>query len=176
MIAELSPDLSFWIGAKIGLKDLDTMPLVPSAGFRFGDGTTHRAVVVPIAHPSLPNGGRRKPRGFSSGHRDEVEVVQAGWTKQACVEGEAPTPPGKRDSVSPEWVPSAGCIYTPPTRTQGGERIFKRDSSPKFSAKIPRKNFLPRDSSVSRDILQALDHRRDTRCPAQCRRCVGGCL
>ena len=79
MIAELSPDLSAWIGPKLRLTDIDAAPLVREAGFRLGDGSTHRAVVVPIAHPSRPNGCRRKPAGFSPGRKGEIEAVRAGW-------------------------------------------------------------------------------------------------
>jgi uracil-DNA glycosylase len=79
IMAELSPDLSAWIGPALHLSDIDAVPLVRSAGFAMADGSTHRATVVPIAHPSLPNRGRRRLRGYSTGGLGEIEAVMAGW-------------------------------------------------------------------------------------------------
>jgi hypothetical protein len=79
MIAELSADLDFWIGRKLKLKDIDLMPIVRKAAFRLSSGLAHCSVLVPIAHPSLPNNRRRKPIGWSAGRVGEIEIVRDGW-------------------------------------------------------------------------------------------------
>jgi hypothetical protein len=89
LLASASPDLDAWRGrckrgscdARIRLKELDASPLIESARFEVGDGSVHRAVATAIAHPSLPNGRHRKPKGFSPGAAGEVECVRAGWDR-----------------------------------------------------------------------------------------------
>jgi hypothetical protein len=79
ILAELSPELSVWLRPDLRLDDFDATPLIPNAGFHLSTGWTHRAVVVPLAHPSMPNGSRRKPKGYSPGWKGELEVIRAGW-------------------------------------------------------------------------------------------------
>jgi hypothetical protein len=79
MLAELSPELTCWSGPNVHLRDLDAHPLEMGARFELNGGSIHKAVVVPIAHPSMPNGGRRNPRGFSAGKQGEIELLRAGW-------------------------------------------------------------------------------------------------
>src|SRR4051812_15712877 len=67
MLAELSPNLAGWIGRNLSLAVLDAVPITHDAEFLISDRLTHRAVVVPLAHPSMPNSNRRKPTGFSAG-------------------------------------------------------------------------------------------------------------
>lgn len=78
MLAQLSADLSRWRGPKLHLRDLDAQPLEMAARFDM-DGGVHKTVVVPIAHPSLPNGDRRNPRGCSAGKQGEIELLGVGW-------------------------------------------------------------------------------------------------
>ena len=79
ILAELSHELSVWLRTDLRLDDLDATPLIPNAGFQLSSGWIHRAVVVPLAHPSMPNGSRRKPSGYSPGWKGEMEVIRAGW-------------------------------------------------------------------------------------------------
>jgi len=79
MLAEVSSDLSAWSGLRLRLKDIDATPMI-SAEFLLSDGI-HRATVVAIAHPSLPNGSRRTPKGFSPGKQGEIELLRAGWAQ-----------------------------------------------------------------------------------------------
>jgi hypothetical protein len=84
MMAEISLDLSCWTGSTPTLKGLDCRPIL-DAIFELNDPPIHRAVVVPIAHPSLPNNRNRKPVGFSPGQRGEVELIRAGWHQSRLV-------------------------------------------------------------------------------------------
>lgn len=79
ILAQLSPDLSRWRGPKLHLRDLDAQPLEMAARFELNGGSVHKAVVVPIAHPCLPNGGTKNPRGFSAGKQGEIELLRDGW-------------------------------------------------------------------------------------------------
>ena len=79
ILAELSHELSVWLRTDLRLDDLDATPLIPNAGFQLSSGWIHRAAVVPLAHPSMPNGSRRKPSGYSPGWKGEMEVIRTGW-------------------------------------------------------------------------------------------------
>jgi uracil-DNA glycosylase len=81
MLAELSSDLSGWSGSRVRLKDIDATPMIPCTDFPLNDGTVHRATVAAIAHPSLPNGSKRTPKGFSPGKQGEIELLRAGWAE-----------------------------------------------------------------------------------------------
>jgi hypothetical protein len=80
MLAELSSDLSCWKERTLHLSDLDANPLIVAAEFGLDDSRVHTSVVVPIAHPSMPNNGKRSPRWFPPGKKGEIELLRTGWT------------------------------------------------------------------------------------------------
>ena len=50
-----------------------------TATFKFLNG--HKAIVVPLMHPSLPNNDRyRKPAGYPPGSIGEIALIEEGWT------------------------------------------------------------------------------------------------
>jgi hypothetical protein len=83
IVAELSPCLSAWKKRKLTFREIDAVPFVAGTEFPVGDSGYHRAVVVPIARPSLPNGHKRMPFGFAHGRKGEIELIRAGWHQAA---------------------------------------------------------------------------------------------
>jgi hypothetical protein len=88
LLAAASPDLEAWAGKnkrlgcdrRLYLRDLDAAPFFSGARFELGGGSTHRAAVAAIAHPSYQlNGRRRAPSGFSGGLEGEHEMILRGW-------------------------------------------------------------------------------------------------
>jgi hypothetical protein len=88
LLAAASPDLEAWAGKvkrhgcdrRLRLRDLDAAPFFSGARFELGGGSTHRAAVAAIAHPSYRlNGRRRAPSGFSGGLKGEREMIRRGW-------------------------------------------------------------------------------------------------
>jgi hypothetical protein len=87
LLACASSDLKAWKGRpkrngcdpKLRLHDLDVAPIFYDAKFELWDGAFHTAVVTAIAHPSLPNGRRRKPNNFT----DEAALIFDGWNRSA---------------------------------------------------------------------------------------------
>jgi hypothetical protein len=80
-LCEASKECAVWTGRKVRLSELDAFPVVRAVEFSMNDGSLHQAAIVPLAHPSLPNNGRRRPDGYAAGRQGEVEIVRAGWQR-----------------------------------------------------------------------------------------------
>lgn len=81
LLALISPGLSAWSGPRLHLKDIDNAPIFFRVEIESSTGSTHKANVVAIAHPSLPNSRKRQPLGFSPGKTGEIELIRAGWNR-----------------------------------------------------------------------------------------------
>ena len=85
LLASISPGLSAWSSPQLRLKDIDKEPIFFRVGIKLHNGLAHEANVVAIAHPSLPNSGKRKPLGFSKGKAGELELVRTGWNRSVSL-------------------------------------------------------------------------------------------
>jgi uracil-DNA glycosylase len=83
ILAQISPDLSPWCGPRLRLRDIDKAPIFFRVGINLSDGSSHQANVTAVAHPSMPNSGKRQPLRFSPGKAGEVELIRAGWNRSS---------------------------------------------------------------------------------------------
>jgi uracil-DNA glycosylase len=83
VLARISPGLSPWRGPRLRLKDIDDAPIFFRVGINLGNGSSYQANVAALAHPSMPNSGKRQPLRFPPGKAGEVELIRAGWNRRS---------------------------------------------------------------------------------------------